>query len=212
MAREDRSGLRHAPATLCNRDPILEVLKRVLPAEGTLLEIASGTGEHAAYMATRLPGWTWQPSDQDRSALAHIDGYAEECGCLRIRPAVELDVCDAPWPVTRANAILCCNMIHIAPWAAAFGLFSGAARVLGEGTPLFLYGPFKRDGKHTAPSNEAFDRNFLKARNPEWGMRCLDTEVNPLAQETGFHLDEIIQMPANNLTAIFRRESRSAEK
>ncbi|MEE8439119.1 MAG: DUF938 domain-containing protein [Micropepsaceae bacterium] len=195
----------HAPATLRNREPILEVLKRVLPAEGVLLEIASGTGEHAAFMAPKLGGgWAWQPSELDHEALKDIDSYALESNCERVRPAIVLDVTEEKWPLGHADALLCCNMIHIAPWNAAEGLFVGATKILPPSAPLILYGPFKREGEHTAPSNAQFDATFLKQRNPLWGVRCLDTEVVPLAEENGFALDEIVQMPANNLTVIFR--------
>lgn len=196
----------HAPATLRNRAPILDVLKRILPARGVLLEIASGTGEHAAFMTPRLGDrWIWQPSERDGDALEDIDSYAADADCARIRPAFVLDVTAKTWPIDRADAVLCCNMIHIAPWAAAEGLFAGAARVLPPDAPLVLYGPFKRHGEHTAPSNAEFDAVFLKGRNPLWGVRCLDWEVSPLAEQNGFVLDEIVQMPANNLTVIFRR-------
>ncbi len=195
----------HAAATSRNREPILEVLKNVLPLKGMLLEIASGTGEHAAYMTPPLEsGWTWQPSELSSEALEDIDSYARESGCERIRPAIVLDVTEETWPLAHADAILCCNMIHIAPWEAAEGLFAGAARILPPEAPLILYGPFKRNGEHTAPSNAQFDATFLKQRNPRWGVRCLDTEVAPLAEENGFVLDEIVQMPANNLSVIFR--------
>ena len=199
---------RHAPATLRNREPILEVLKNALPANGVLLEIASGTGEHAAFMAPQLgSGWTWQPSELSAEALEDIDSYARECGVERIRPAMILDVTEDSWPLNHADAILCCNMIHIAPWEAAEGLFAGAARILPPDAPLILYGPFKRNGEHTAPSNAEFDATFLKRRNPLWGVRCLDNEVAPLAEKNGFALDEIVQMPANNLSVIFRRKN-----
>ncbi len=197
----------HAPATLRNRAPILEVLKRILPARGLLLEIASGTGEHAAFMAPRLgEGWTWQPSELGADALEDIDSYAAESKSARILPALVLDVTAKTWPLNRADAILCCNMIHIASWQAAEGLFAGAARLLPPKAPLILYGPFKRHGEHTAPSNAEFDAVFLKRRNPLWGVRCLDWEVAPLAEKNFFSLDEIVQMPANNLSAIFRRK------
>jgi cyclopropane fatty-acyl-phospholipid synthase-like methyltransferase len=206
MANNHERG--HAPATLRNRAPILDVLKRALPSEGLLLEIASGTGEHAAFMAPCLGDeWTWQPSDLSPDALKDIDSYAAESDCARIRPAFVLDVAQETWPIDRADAVLCCNMIHIAPWEAAEGLFAGAARILPPDTPLILYGPFKRHGEHTAPSNAEFDAVFLKPRNPLWGVRCLDSEVAPLAKQTGFALDEIIQMPANNLSVIFRRQA-----
>lgn len=196
---------RRAPATARNREPILSVLKRVLPKDGLLLEIASGTGEHAAFIALRLPGsLMWQPSEADAQALADIDAHARETGNDRIRPAIVLSASDANWPVERADAIFCCNMIHIAPWAAAEGMFTGASRLLARGAPLVLYGPYKRGGAHTAPSNAAFDAD-LRARNPAWGVRCLETDVVPLAARTGFALDEVVDMPANNLTVIFSR-------
>ena len=195
---------RKAPACTRNREPIFAVLERVLPASGLILEIASGTGEHAAYMAPKLPGWIWQPSDLKSDALHNIDAHARESGCTNIRPAIAVDARDARWPVTRADTVFCCNMIHIAPWDAAEGLFAGAALVLPAGAPLILYGPFQRYGAHTAQSNAAFDED-LKARNPRWGVRCLDSEVTPLARSLGFSRDEIVEMPANNLTVIFRR-------
>jgi hypothetical protein len=194
---------RHAPATVRNRDAILAVLQRALPHDGVLLEIASGTGEHAAYMASRLPGeLRWRPSDGDAESLASIDAHA--AGNPRILPAVTIDVTAPQWPVEKADVLFCANMIHIAPWQASQGLFAGAGRVLRAGSPLILYGPFRRHGAHTAPSNEAFDAS-LKSRDPSWGIRCLDTEVAPLAERHGFMIEEIVAMPANNLSVIFRR-------
>lgn len=196
--------MRHAPATLRNRDPILEVLGRVLPANGLLLEIASGTGEHAAYIAPNLPGIVWQPTDRDSAALGDIDEAMRACGCERIRPAIALDAAAPQWPIERADAIFCCNMIHISPWAAAEGLFAGAGRILPSGAPLILYGPYRRHGAHTAPSNEAFE-GWLKDQDARFGVRCLDSEVKPLAEGNGFRLDAVAEMPANNLTVIWRR-------
>jgi hypothetical protein len=194
---------RHAPATLRNRDAILAVLQRIAPQDGVLLEIASGTGEHAAYMASNLPGpLRWQPSDGDADALSSIDAHA--AGNPRILPALLVDVTAGKWPIDRAAAMFCANMIHIAPWQASEGLFAGAGRVLTSGAPLVLYGPFKRDGAHTAPSNEAFDAS-LRSRDPSWGVRCLDSEIAPLAKRHGLVLGEIVPMPANNLSVIFRR-------
>jgi hypothetical protein len=205
MKQAPRRERQHAPATLRNREPILAVLQRVLPPDGLLLEIASGSGEHAAFMAPRLPsGLEWQPSDANAGALADIDDYAKDAHCPRIRPAILLNACDADWPVTAADAMFCCNMIHIAPWDAAEGLFAGASRVLAAGAPLILYGPFKRIGTHTAPSNQTFDEG-LRARDSRWGVRCLDSEVMPLAGRYGFVLDEVVAMPANNLVAVFRK-------
>jgi hypothetical protein len=199
----DNRPLRHAPATLRNREPILDVLTRVLPARGLLLEVASGTGEHAAYIAPRLPqDLVWQPSEASADALADIDARTD--GNSAIRPAILLNASDEGWPLATAEAVFCCNMIHIAPWRAAEGLFAGASRILARAAPLVLYGPFKRGGVHTAPSNQAFDED-LRARDASWGVRCLDTGVMPLAERTGFALDEIVAMPANNLTVVFRR-------
>lgn len=197
-------ALPHAPATLRNREPILAVLRRVLPREGLLLEIASGTGEHAAFMGPRLPGIDWQPSEREAAALADIDAHAAAAGATRVRPAIRLDVGERPWPLRRADALLCCNMVHIAPWPAAEGLFAGAAEVLPAAAPLLLYGPFLRAGVETAPSNLAFDRS-LKERDPRWGLRSLEEEVLPLAARTDFALAETVEMPANNLTLVFRR-------
>ncbi|MBU0724116.1 MAG: DUF938 domain-containing protein [Alphaproteobacteria bacterium] len=195
----------HAPATLRNREALWAVLSRCLPATGLLLEIASGTGEHAAFMAPQMPdGLHWQPSDYATDALADIDAHARASGSTRIRPAIRLDVTAAVWPVEQADAIFCCNMIHIAPWAAAEGLFAGAGRLLSTGAPLVLYGPYRRNGQHTAESNAAFDES-LQSRDPRWGVRCLETEVVPLAAQAGFRLEEIVDMPANNLTLLFRR-------
>lgn len=198
---------RHMPATLRNREAILAVLQEgVLPRQGLLLEIASGSGEHAAFMAPQLSPLVWQPTDYDAGNLPSIDAYAADSNADNIRPAIRLDVTQSPWPVSACDALLCCNMIHIAPWAAAEGLFSGAAAIMAASSraPLILYGPFRRHGAHTAPSNAAFD-DSLQSRNPLWGVRCLDTEVVPLAQRTGFALERVVEMPANNLTVIFRK-------
>lgn len=207
MTQPPAAAGRHAPATARNREPILAVLAPILPSRGLLLEISSGTGEHAAFMAPRLPaGIDWQPTDLDPANLADIDAHARASGCGRIRPAVVLDTTAPRWPVAAADAMLCCNMIHIAPWAAAEGLFAGAARTLPPGAPLVLYGPYRRDGAHTAPSNAAFD-DWLQARNPAWGVRCLDSEVTPLAARHGFRRESVAEMPANNLTVVFRHDA-----
>lgn len=196
--------MRHAPATLRNREPILDVLTRVLPQEGMLLEVASGTGEHAAFIAPRLDSIVWQPTDRDASMLADIDELVAFENCERIRPAVMLDALMQDWPIERADAVFCCNMIHIAPWQAAVGLFVGAARILPQGAPLILYGPYKRHSEHTAPSNATFEE-WLKSQDRRFGVRCLDTQVKPLAEKHGFVLDEVIAMPANNLTVVWRK-------
>jgi SAM-dependent methyltransferase len=194
---------RHAPAAARNRGPILDVLRPRLPARGLVLEIASGSGEHAVHFAAALPGLVFQPSDPDEEALASIDAWSAESGLANIRPAVALDAAAPAWPIPRAAAVLCSNMIHIAPWPAAAGLIAGSARVLGEDGLLHLYGPYRRGGRHTAPSNEAFDRD-LRRRNPDWGVRDLEA-VCDLAAAHGFAPPEVIDMPANNLSLVFRR-------
>jgi SAM-dependent methyltransferase len=194
-----------SPAVTRNRDPILAVLRRVLPDRGTVLEIASGTGEHAAYFAARLPDLIWQPSDVDPDALASIEAHGEAANSPNLRAPVTLDVTAPAWPVTQADAVISMNMIHISPWAAAQGLMAGAARLLADGAPLYLYGPFKENGEHTAPSNAAFDAS-LKARDPRWGVR--DTgDVRALADSHGFDFIERVAMPANNLSLVFRRRA-----
>jgi SAM-dependent methyltransferase len=193
----------YRPHVARNRDPILDVLRRVLPKHGLVLEIASGSGEHAAYFAEKLPGLTWQPSDPDAAALASTAAHRDAAALPNLKPPLQLDVTAPQWPLDRADAVMCCNMIHIAPWAACEGLVAGAARVLPPGGILYLYGPYKIGGRHTAPSNEAFDAD-LRRRNPLWGIRDLD-EVAASTQRDGFVLAETVQMPANNLSVIFQR-------
>ena len=199
---------RHAPATARNRRPILDVLQQHLPSEGLVLEVASGSGEHAVHFATALPQLVFQPSDPDDEALASIDAWAESSGLKNIRPAMTLDAEAPAWPVEQADAVLCCNMIHIAPWTAAVGLVAGAARILPDHGLLYLYGPFRRDGRHTAPSNEAFDRS-LRDRDPSWGVRDLD-DVAALAAGHDIALEDVVPMPANNLSVVLRRAARDA--
>lgn len=198
---------RYAPATARNRDPILAVLRRILPASGLVLEIASGTGEHAAYFAVRLPGVIWQPTDPDPDARASIAAWASATGTQNLRPPLDLDAARHPWPVARADAVVCINMIHISPWSAADGLMRGAGAVLAPGGVLFLYGPFMRDGRHTAPSNAAFDRS-LKDQNPAWGVRDLE-EVAAYAAAHNLRRRETVEMPANNLSVIFERGAQA---
>lgn len=194
---------RHAPATARNRDPILAVLRRHLPGAGTLLEVSAGTGEHAVHFAAAFPGLTWQPTDPDPGARASIAAWAREAKLNNLRPPLALDAAADDWPVGRADAVLCINMIHIAPWAAGLGLLRGAARLLSPGGPLILYGPFRQGGRHTAPSNAAFDAG-LRAQDPDWGVRDLET-VATEAAALGFGPPEVEPMPANNLMPIFRR-------
>jgi cyclopropane fatty-acyl-phospholipid synthase-like methyltransferase len=196
-------GALTAPAVARNRDAILSVLRDVLPAAGTVLEIASGTGEHAIHFAAALPHLTWQPTDPDAAARGSIAAHAAQAALANLLLPLELDAAAPVWPATRADAVVSINMIHIAPWRAAQGLMAGAARVLPTGAPLYLYGPFRERGRHTALSNAAFDES-LKARDPQWGVRDLD-EVTALAGEHGFSLQRTVAMPANNLSVIFRR-------
>ena len=194
---------RQAPAAARNRQPILDVLQARLPREGLVLEVASGTGEHIVHYATARPELTFQPSDPDVDARASVDDWVRTLGLANVRPALEIDVTARTWPVERADAVLCCNMIHIAPWEAAVGLVAGAARVLSPGGLFFLYGPYRQGGRHTAPSNEAFDAD-LKLRNPAWGVRDIEAVID-LAGAQGFSTPEIVEMPANNLSLLFNR-------
>lgn len=195
-------GARHAPATARNREPIFAVLQRILPATGgELLEVASGTGEHAAALAPRLPGWRWHPTDLDPENLESIDAWAERAGGA-VAPARALDVLRGPWPEGPFHAGFCANMIHISPWACTPALLSGMAARLQPGAPLVLYGPFHRGGAPTAPSNAAFDAD-LRRRDPAWGVRHLEA-VLAEAERVGFALVELIEMPANNLCVALR--------
>lgn len=196
------SAARIAPAADRNKGPILEVLQRVLPSSGLVLEIASGTGQHAVHFARGLPAIEWQPSDPDPASRESIAAWSAKAALPNLRPVLELDVRASHWPVERAAAIVCINMIHISPVASTVGLLDGAARVLPAGGVLVLYGPYKRGGAHTAPSNESFDMQ-LRSQNPEWGVRDLEW-VQDLARERGLAFGETVQMPANNLCVVFR--------
>jgi SAM-dependent methyltransferase len=194
---------RSAPATARNRDPILVVLRRVLPTKGTVLEIASGTGEHAVYFAQALPDLTWQPSDPDETARKSIAAHRERGELSNLLPPLDIDVSKETWPITRVDAVVAINMIHIAPWAATEGLMAGAERLLLPGGVLYLYGPYKENGQHTAPSNALFDADLM-ARNAEWGVRDL-SEVRALATRHKLDFVERASMPANNLSVVFRK-------
>jgi SAM-dependent methyltransferase len=192
------------PATGRNRAPIFAVLQRVLPdGGGTLLELASGSGQHGAWMVAQLPGWHWQPTDVQPEALDSIASWRRHAGVERLLPPVRLDVRAESWPVERVQAVFCANMIHIAPWSCAEGLFAGVGRVLDPGGVLVLYGPFKVGGVHTAPSNAAFDAS-LRARDPSWGVRDREA-VEQLAGTVGLRLVEQVDMPANNQILVFQR-------
>lgn len=197
----DDPARRHAPATLRNRDPITAVLRQVLPARGLVLEVASGTGEHCAHWAPMFPGLAFQPSDPQPEARASIAAWCADLP--NVRPPLALDVLAQPWPLDRAAAVLCINMIHISPWASTPALLRGASRLLPAGGPLFLYGPFLQEGVPTADGNLAFDAS-LRAQNPDWGIRRLEV-VTQEAAATGFGPPQVVPMPANNLSVIFRK-------
>ena len=194
---------RHAPATLRNRDPILALLRAVLPARGLVLEIASGSGEHAVHFSRALPALTWQPSDPAAEARASIAAWRNEERLPNLLAPLALDAACADWPITDADAIVCINMVHISPWSATVGLMSGAGRLLPPAAPLVLYGPYRRAGLPLASSNAEFDAD-LKARDPQWGLRDLEA-VYALARAHGLKCDTMTEMPANNLAVVLRR-------
>lgn len=195
-------GRRSAPAALRNREPIAEVLRDWLPRNGTVLEVASGTGEHAAWFAREFPHLEWQPSDLHSDALRSILAWRAEAGLPNLREPIALNASEPDWPVEQADALLNINMVHISPWSAALGLLDGAARLLGPGDPLILYGPWLSDSVETAPSNAAFDAD-LKRRNPDWGLRKVE-DFAAEAEKRGFGFVEQRPMPANNLMLLFR--------
>jgi cyclopropane fatty-acyl-phospholipid synthase-like methyltransferase len=201
---QDASGdaRQFSPSTARNRDPILGVLRRVLPPGARVLEIASGTGEHAMHMARAMPEISWQPSDPDAAARASIDAWRAQEGLANVAPPLPIDVRAQDWNVVPPfDAVVAINMIHIAPWAATPALFEGAARLVGAGGIVLLYGPYKRGGEHTAPSNAAFE-TWLKERDPRFGVRDLG-DVAREAERRGFMLREVVEMPANNLSLVF---------
>jgi hypothetical protein len=191
-----------SPAAERNKEPIVEVLREVLPAAGTVLEIASGTGQHVIHFAMTLPALMWQPSDADASCRATIAQRLEAARLTNVRKPLPLDVCEWPWPVSGPiDAIVCINLIHISPWPATTALLRGARTLLSPGAPLYLYGPYREGGRHTAASNAAFDA-ALRAQDPLWGVRDLE-EVRRVAKEHGFEHLRITRMPANNLSVVF---------
>ncbi len=192
-----------APAAERNRDPILAVLHRVLPARGEVLEIASGSGQHAMYAARAFPALSWQPSDPSAPARASIAAWREDAGVTNLRAPIALDVTATPWPVAHADAVVCINMIHIAPWDATLALVRGAAQLLPVDAPLVTYGPYRFAGTFTSASNAAFDHD-LRARDPRWGVRDV-VDVESAAGAVGLRLDEVVALPANNHVLVFRR-------
>ncbi len=201
MTQDD--SRQYAPATQRNREPILAVLREILPKQGLVLEVASGSGEHAVHFAAAFANLTFQPSDPDPAALASIDAWGRESALPNLRPAIRLDATASRWPITEADAILCINMVHISPWAATEGLIRQAAQLLPTGGPLYLYGPYRQPDVPLAASNAVFD-DSLRRRNPKWGLRELEA-VAELARAAGLGEPEVTQMPANNLSVVFRK-------
>ncbi|SAL03795.1 DUF938 domain-containing protein [Caballeronia ptereochthonis] len=201
----DTAPRRRAPAAERNRDAILSVLTRVLPQSGVVLEIASGTGQHAVHCAASLPQIVWQPSDPDAASRDSIAAWRAHAGLANLNAPLEIDVRNDEWGIGKVAAIVCINMIHIAPWEAAESLFRGAGARLGAGGVLYLYGPYRRNGSHTAPSNEAFDAQ-LRANDPRWGVRDMEA-VEALGEKAGFTLEEIVAMPANNFSLVFGKKA-----
>jgi SAM-dependent methyltransferase len=198
-----------SPSAARNAGPILAVLKQVLPAHGSVLEIGCGSGEHVVHFAAALPKLTWLPSDPDSNARASTSSWIKFTGLSNVLPPVDVDVCAETWEleqITPFDAIVSLNMIHIAPWAASLGLFASAGRLLRAGGLLVLYGPFMRNGAHTAPSNAAFDAS-LKSRNPSWGVRDI-ADLEGVAKSCDLGLRKTIEMPANNMALVFCRSGK----
>lgn len=191
-----------APSTARNREPILAILRSILPEKGLVLEIASGAGEHVTFFAANFPQLTFCPSDPSAEARESISAWIAATGVANVLAPLALDVEEIPWSIDAAEAIICINMTHISPWSATEALFKGAGRTLPPGAPLYLYGPYRRDGGHTAPSNAEFDAS-LRARNAAWGIRNIE-DAAACAREKGFGEPQIVDMPANNLSVIFR--------
>ena len=194
---------RHAPATMRNRDAIVAVLKDILPASGLILEIASGTGEHIVYFGRTFADLTFQPSDPDPACCQSIAAWTRREAVANVLPPLQLDAQAAQWDIAKPAAILCINMVHISPWESSIGLFEKAGKLLDTGAPLFLYGPYLRDGVETAPGNLAFERS-LKSRNLRWGLRDV-ADMDALAANNGFSRESLIEMPANNISLIYRK-------
>jgi cyclopropane fatty-acyl-phospholipid synthase-like methyltransferase len=194
---------RSAPAALRNRDFIADVLGEWLPPSGLLLEIASGTGEHAVFFAERFPAIEWQPSDIHPDALGSIEAWRQAASLPNVRAPLTLDASASDWPIDRADAVVSINMVHISPWASALGLLDGAATLLTAGAPLILYGPWLSDEIETVPSNLAFDSD-LRQRNPEWGLRQVE-DFAEAARERGLELAQVRTMPANNMMLLLHR-------
>ena len=201
-SQKSHDGLWNIPAADRNKEPILSALRTCLPQTGLVLEVASGTGQHVVHFANALSSLAWQPSDPDAEFRASIEQRILHAGAENIRKPLDLDVLQRPWPISQVDVVVCINMIHVAPWSATQALILGSADTLSREGVLFLYGPYRRQGAHTAPSNQAFDAR-LRAENPAWGVRDLE-EVERLAERSGLFLDRVIEMPANNLSLVFK--------
>ena len=199
---KDSDGLWNIPAADRNKEPILAVLQNALPTRGLVVEVASGTGQHVIHFAQNLGELIWLPSDPDVAFRKSIENRIRDSGLENVRTPLNLDVLDNPWPVSEANAVICINMIHVAPWEATRALIHGVEQILSEEGVLFMYGPYRRSGTHTVPSNEAFDVR-LREQNPDWGIRDLE-DVEKLGERAGLFLDAVVEMPANNLSLVFR--------
>ena len=195
------------PATQRNQTYILEVLRDALPPSGKVLEISSGSGEHGVYFSQALPELRWVPSDPDPRCLASIEAWRHHQVCPNLASPLRLDVCERPWPIDHADAVVNINMIHIAPWEACIALLDGCAALLDEGSPLVMYGPYQIGGEHTSESNWRFDQS-LRSRDPRWGVRDLD-DVIACARDRGLVHQQTVAMPANNLSVIYRRSATS---
>lgn len=193
----------HAPATERNREAIRHVLEAVLPPTGLVLEVASGSGQHAVAFARNFPGLLWQPSDLDPQARTSIQAWSDEAGLGNLLEPLNLDAAHGAWPIERADAILAINLLHISPWSTTLGLMRGAARRLAPGGVLYVYGPFKEEGRHTAPSNATFE-HWLHTLSAEYGVRDREA-VEEAALAAGLQVEARVAMPANNLSLVFRR-------
>ncbi|MFT6396394.1 MAG: SAM-dependent methyltransferase [Bradymonadia bacterium] len=191
------------PATQRNKDAIASALRTLLPSAGTVLEVASGSGQHCLHFATEFPDLAWQPSSYESEERASIGAYVAEAGRQNLYSPLDLNVLQTPWPLTSADAVFCANMIHIAPWDVSEGLFAGAASILAAGSPLLTYGPYRFQGEFTSPSNQMFDER-LRSRNPAWGVRELDDLIF-VGSVLGLVLSETLEMPANNHLLVWIR-------
>ena len=193
-----------SPSALRNRDPIADLLRHVLPQSGTVLELASGSGEHVIHFASLFPNLVWQPSDPSPEARASIEHWVKTDAMPNVLPPLDIDASSQTWPVKSADAMIAINMVHISPWPATQGLLKSAGLLLPAGGPLILYGPYRREGQPLVPSNVEFDAS-LRARNPSWGIRLLE-DVESIAKQSGLALTSVTEMPANNLGVVFTRQ------